>query len=299
MTQQKIANMITTEPRKRTRKFLSKPWQAVKRWLYIWNGRVPWSFGYSVYKRQFLQRAVQDLELLERFRTGKALPMNYAYRLDERAIEIPWILSHLPAGNQALLDAGGVLAHRSLATTPLLTEKRLYACSITPENISDMADNLSWIQADLRELGIADSAVDLVCCVSTLEHVGMDNTLHYAAKQSFRENAPQSYRQAVIEMRRVLRPGGLLLLTVPFGIYQNMKWQQQFDAQMIEDVIALFEGETLAVNYFKFTRTGWQVTSQAACNGCRYFNYLATPINAPDFAPAARAVACLYLRKPQ
>jgi len=50
---------------------------------------------------------------------------------------------------------------------------------------------------DLTQLGLADGSVDTVVCVSVLEHV---------------DDLPG----ALSELRRVLAPGGVLLLTVPF-----------------------------------------------------------------------------------
>lgn len=291
--------MVTAKSYRRIRKSLSGPWQIIKRWLYIRSGRIPWSLGYSAYRQYFLQQTIYNPELFQRFRTGAALPENYAYRLDERTIEIPWILAHLPAGNQVLLDAGGPLAYRFIVASPLLASKQLYACSITPDTGPAVAQNLHWVQSDLRALGMADAAVDLVCCISTLEHVGMDNTLHYVARRTFREDTPQGYQQAVLEMKRVLRPGGLFFLTVPFGKYQHLKWHQQFDAQMIDDVLKLFAGETLALDFYRFQSTGWQLATQSECNECEYFDYSDAPTHAPDFAAAARAVACLCLRKPK
>jgi hypothetical protein len=35
-------------------------------------------------------------------------------------------------------------------------------------------------------------------------------------------------------MRRVLKPGGRLILSVPFGVYQNWGFFQQFDSDLLE-----------------------------------------------------------------
>lgn len=61
--------------------------------------------------------------------------------------------------------------------------------------------NLVLHQTDLRQLDLADASVDLALCVSVLEHV-------------YPEVGGDV--EALTELRRVLAPGGALLLTVPF-----------------------------------------------------------------------------------
>lgn len=55
---------------------------------------------------------------------------------------------------------------------------------------------LTLVQGDLRSLPLADSSVDLACCFETIEHV-------------------ERQAEAVAELRRVLRPDGVLLISSP------------------------------------------------------------------------------------
>jgi hypothetical protein len=53
-------------------------------------GRKPWSLGYQPSRNRYLARSLRDLELLELFRQGRALPNGYGLGMDARLVEIPW-----------------------------------------------------------------------------------------------------------------------------------------------------------------------------------------------------------------
>lgn len=70
--------------------------------------------------------------------------------------------------------------------------------------------NLTFVHADLTSLPFRSQSFDAVTAVSTIEHVGI---------AAYGESAPvpDGDRTALEEAARVLRLGGQLLLTVPFG----------------------------------------------------------------------------------
>jgi ubiquinone/menaquinone biosynthesis C-methylase UbiE len=158
--------------------------------------------------------------------------------------------------------------------------------------------NVSFIVGDLREMILRDESMDVVVCISTLEHIGLDNTLLYTDQRRFRENSPQDFGVVLREFRRILRPGGRLLLTVPFGVAARLRWLQQFDHRGVGEIMRAFGGDVLDESYFKYEPTGWTRSSAAACVACEYFDVHAKATWDPDVAAAARAVACLELMKP-
>jgi hypothetical protein len=99
------------------------------------------------------------------------------------------------------------------------------------------------------------------------------------------------------EFRRVLKPGGRLLLTVPFGLPQNYGWLQQFDKAGIEDIINAFGSNPLLTTFFQYVPNGWIISDAESCKKSEYFDVHSANEPAPDRAAAARAVACLEFQK--
>ncbi|GAH42242.1 unnamed protein product, partial [marine sediment metagenome] len=69
-----------------------------------------------------------------------------------------------------------------------------------------------FIKGDVRKTGLPGALVDVVTCVSSLEHVGV------AGRYGMMEEDEEGDRKAMAEMRRVLKDEGLLLLTTHFGV---------------------------------------------------------------------------------
>jgi hypothetical protein len=269
--------------------------------VYVQNGRVPYSIGYSQMRNLFVKEALDDEALLESFRSGEALRPGYGIGIDERVVEYPWMCSRLPPGGGRMLDAGSVFNRTYLVEHPLIRAKKLHIVTLVPEGRCHCANGVSHIYDDLRSMPISSDYYDIVACLSTLEHIGMDNT-------SFRgpaEQAPGDYLIAVREMRRVLKHGGLFLLTVPFGTYKNFRTFQLFDKRLIENVIAAFAPSNVEETYFRYTAQGWNISDARASSDAEYVPWIMQspqerpvqfPVQ-PDNAAAARAVACLKMVK--
>src|SRR5262249_51979558 len=145
---------------------------------------------------------------------------------------------------------------------------------------------------------LRDNWFDEITCISTLEHIGMDNTMLYTKDSRFAQNEQADFIYVLREFYRLLKPSGRLLLSVPYGLYQNIGWMQQFDRQLLQQAIHAFGGEVMQKDFYKYTADGWQISDEASCTSCEYFNIHTRQDFDPDYAAAARAVACLQLRKP-
>jgi SAM-dependent methyltransferase len=261
------------------------------------NGRVPWSAGYTEVKRRAIAAAIGDRAVVERFASRQPLPAGFGARIDERIVEFPWVLSKLPDGPARLLDAGATLNHVPILKHPRMAEKRLLFVALAPTHV-EVSPGVSYLYDDLRHLIVRDDVFDVVTCISTLEHVGLDNTQLYIGDPQYAEHDLDGYVPALHHLRRVLKPGGRLLLTVPYGRAEDHGWLQQFDGSGIERVKQAFGGQFLEETYYRYSSDGWQLAPAEACADATYYDYHADPTPQPDGAGAARAVCCLELRRP-
>lgn len=274
--------------------------------LYRCQGSRPHAVGYGAYQTLFVARHINDDRWMEMFRKESGLPEGFGVRLGERVVEFPWLISKASAftGRGRFLDAGSTLNHRMIMHHHAVRRHDWTILTLAPESQCFWNEGISYVFDDLRLMPFRDDWFDAVFCISVIEHVGMDNVL-YATGDKFRETKPVDYLRAVAEMRRVLRPGGCLYLTVPFGCYENHGWLQQFDSSMLASTISHFMPQATRRTFFRYTARGWNLATEEECDGLRFFHLDAdrfvegrrTKRYDADFAAGARAVACVELQK--
>lgn len=266
---------------------------------YIEGGRLPWSVGYSKFKNQFLSQVMRDPAQMELFRTGARLPDGFGPRLDERVVEYPWVLSRLARSDGWVVDAGSTFNAPLILDLPLMEGQKVMIYTFDTDYIT-LRPPLSYVFGDLRSMVLKDGAANSVVCISTLEHVGFSYEFKTWNKNNPYPNAqPDSFKDAIREFSRILAPGGQLLLTVPFGKYEDHGWLQQFDKARVEQVKKAFGGRTATEAYYRYTADGWQVSTAEECATLEYYNIHAADGFDEDHAAAARAVVCLELIKPE
>ncbi len=270
---------------------------------YVKSGRHPFTPGYHVDKWTRIKNALSDSSLLDIFKRGLALPVNYGHGIDERIVEYPWLISRLPDKSGTLLDAGSALNFETLMKLPVLKEKTVHVVTLHPEANCFWQNGISYEFADLRDLPFKDNYFDQIACISTLEHVGLNTEIY--TSQRVERLQKGDYRLAARELWRVLKPRGHLYLTMPFGSACNLDWLQQFDTAMITDLTKLLRPCEAAVVYYRYDANGWNVSNADACQDSEYTaldSWASTESQSveriEDGTPvAAGAVVCLDLLK--
>ncbi len=181
---------------------------------------------------------------------------------DERAVEVPWCLARYD-GEQRVLDVGYAFAEPAyLAGLTALGAGELVGVDLAEAEVP----GLRPVAADVRELPFDDGAFELILCISTLEHVGRDNTV-YDVDAAGDERGDEA---ALRELHRVLAPEGRLLVSVPTGEPDDQGWQVQ---RPPEEWIARFERAGFLVfedELYVRAGDGWRSATLDEARGAQY-----------------------------
>jgi SAM-dependent methyltransferase len=254
----------------------------------------PLTEKYARMHRTFVRDMLDDDGIVARFAESRPLPRAYGVGLDERVVEYPWVFSRSPAGR--VLDAGSTLNHGHILDRLLGRIESLHIVTLAPEPQAFVERGVSYLFADLRDLPIRDGYYDTVVCVSTLDHVGMD-TSPYGVREPKAADPATEVELAVAELGRVLRPGGRLLVTVPYGRRMDGGWFRQFDRDDLRALLAAAGGAEEDVSVYAYSRRGWQLSDLDAAAEAEYRDALADATPVVDLAAAARAVACFAVER--
>ncbi|MDB9521112.1 methyltransferase domain-containing protein [Dolichospermum circinale CS-1225] len=272
--------------------------------LYIKNGRKPWSNGYSQFKEYFIKQSINEESLIETFRKNLALPEGYGEFLDERVVEYLWFLSRVANAEGTLLDAGSILNYQYILSHLKLNKKEVSIMTLEPEADCFWKSRISYHFGDLRYMPFRNDYFNEVVSISTLEHIGMDNSM-YSPNDKFKQNNKLDFLKAVSEIKRVTKPGGKVYITVPYGKYTDFGWYQQFDSNLINKMIDVFSPSKLIETYYCYESGGWRIGDKLYCekfegfniHDTKYFNPNSTKEYDPDYAACSRGIAALELWK--
>ena len=165
---------------------------------------------------------------------------------NERVVEIPWALSQY-AGEQNVLEVGPVGAQPEyLDALRRLPIKELHGVDITEGEL----EGFIMSNADIRATKYSDGFFDLIFCISTLEHIGQDNSWYDPSKEIkskssvVRGNVTDDKTTvgdedlvAFAEMLRILKKKGKLVLTLPYGKFQNHGWFINYDSELVNRLV--------------------------------------------------------------
>jgi len=199
----------------------------------------------------------------------------------ERCIEIPWAISCYK-GERRVLDVGYANAEDRYLN-PLLDLRipELHGLDLASRVVSDIVP----VVGDMRKMPFHDAVFDLIFCISTIEHVGWDNTIYYQGPQAPDQEGDL---QAIRELGNITKPGGKIVVTVPYGMLHNYGWFLQYDLQRFDRLIQASGCHLLKKDLFLYKK-GWHRTSEVALKGVLYKD---------NNASAAAGLACALLERP-
>jgi hypothetical protein len=168
--------------------------------------------GHEPTRRTFVEEATID-----RLATSTEPLAGVGVGLSERVIEIPWVIRNLAREEESLriLDIGTAFAPDSYKWLLVRLRHTIEVVDLASADLPGVKSHV----ADVRELPFPSGSFDVATCISTLEHIGLDND-HYGI-----ESGGEGDVQALRELGRVARR---VLVTVPAGCDANMGWQRQY-----------------------------------------------------------------------
>jgi FkbM family methyltransferase len=249
----------------------------------------PGTLAYDATHRALVSSVLDSEAWRELFAGDAQLPAGLAAGFDERVVEYGWLFSRGLRGR--VLDAGSVLNHRHIIERLLPAVDDLAIVTLSPEPTAFTELGVSHLYDDLRQLPLRDDWFDEVVCLSTLEHVGMDNTIYGTTAP--RAADPRAEAGAALrELLRVVRPGGRVHLSVPSGLSEDHGWFRQLDRDDLSDLLSRAGVEHHEEAVFVHASDGWRRTSAERAAAARYND---APGRAADGAVAARAVTCITI----
>jgi glycosyltransferase involved in cell wall biosynthesis/SAM-dependent methyltransferase len=251
----------------------------------------PWTHEYNDAHAGFVAAELDDPVLLHTFRDNAELPDAFGRGYDERVVEFPWIASRPLRGR--LLDAGSTLNHLHVLARLRPRVDDLHIVTLAPEQRSFPGMGVSYLYADLRDLPLRDGTYDRITSISTLEHVGLDNT-YYGSEAAVDEDPQRECVRAVRELRRVLAPEGQIYITVPVGRGERFDWVRSLTLDELEELRAALEPAQSQLTFFRHDgAAGWQQATAEEVADARYRDHFTSGEPGAERIVAAEAVACL------
>lgn len=170
--------------------------------------------------------------------------------VNERIVEQPFVfaaLAGLPPGSR-ILDVGGSESTVGLSLATLGQEVTV----VDPRPYPVAHPNLTHASCRLDELETPAAPFDAAVVLSAVEHFGLD---HYATGWA----DPRADLAALARLRELVAPGGLLVLTVPFGAQAGIDdFQRVYDEASLRELLAGWEVRT-SLRAGRLDRLTWQL----------------------------------------
>ena len=232
----------------------------IKMIIYLFH-RKPFVFGYDEYKWYRIQNKINE--------DDKSIEESKAVALDERIIEYKWVINELAGKKGKLLDAGSTINFKPIIDK--LENFNITIQTLYPEKNNFNSKSINYIYSDLRDKIFQENYFDFITCISTLEHVGFDNShYNYYENKKISSDNPKDYLNVIKNFNHILKKDGELLLTLPFGKKQIFKHLQQFDSNEIKNLIETFSPNKLSKEFYIYKNLRWIKCNEEDCDEIKF-----------------------------
>lgn len=159
----------------------------------------------------------------------------------DRSIEYPWMVENINIHEGKLLDVGSTACEMLFGLLPSSIE--IHGINLNNKIVKNK--NIKFFTADIRKTGFQDDYFDCITCISTLEHIGVSG--RYGSDEDSEGDI-----KAVAEMNRILKPGGEILITVPYGIKDVLPINKLYNKNRLDELFKNFKINSQT--YIKFNQ---------------------------------------------
>jgi len=153
-----------------------------------------------------------------------------------RGREWEWVVSNLDLKRGKILDVGCLSATYSETISDLnkyLLKMGYEIHGLDVGKCKFKHANFRFIRKSIQELDYPDDYFDAVTCVSTIEHVGLPRYVPlHGTKVELNGDL-----KAMEQMKRVLKKGGCILITGPYGVPKVTEHFRIYDCSRLERLV--------------------------------------------------------------
>jgi len=178
--------------------------------------------------------------------------MNEVVHINERIVEHPWVFANLGIREGRVLDVGCCWSSLSIELACLGYE--VWGIDISLYGLKH--PNFKFVREDICETSLPKEYFDRVLAVSTIEHLGLG---HFGDPKGTSRD-----KMAMDRIHILLKPGGKLLLTVPFGRSKELSWFRVYDSESLHKLVCAFEVESK--EFYVLKKDGWTRTTEQSAS---------------------------------
>ncbi len=171
--------------------------------------------------------------------------------IGERIVEIPFLYKNLDFHKiNKILDLGCVGSKISLQLASL--GYKVVGIDYRPFIFKHK--NLEFIQGNFFNIDLPAESFDCVICISTIEHIGLPA---YNIKRF-----EQGDKKTIEKIYNLLKKGGKLILTVPFGQAIVNHFARTYDQKSLKQLIQRFKIHEFEI--YERSKSGWILSNNSS-----------------------------------